>query len=65
MASRSKQSPDVFQPAQFGQTGLAVAILSLAQERDRRTRRAGPTSPPESKDVDLVPGPVLGQAMTV
>jgi hypothetical protein len=49
----------VLETAEFGQTGPAVAMPGLADERDRSTRRlrTGPAS--ECQDVDLVTGLVL------
>jgi hypothetical protein len=59
MAGCGEEFTQMLQPAKFGKARSAVAVLGLADERDRGTRSPRPGAAGERQNVDLVAGLML------
>ena len=59
MPGRREQLAEVLEPAELGQAGPAIAMLGLADERNRSAGGPRPGTADERQDVDLVAGLVL------
>ena len=59
MPGRREQVAEMLESAELSQAGPAIAMLGLADERDRGTGGSRPGAACERQDVDLVTGLVL------